>query len=67
MNTEIIHPDSTEHASITEVLENVYCQPTEGMSDADKLNRLQELACDDDVFLCANINTGETSIIVKHN
>jgi len=67
MNTEILHPDSTEHASIDEVLERVYCQPTEGMSDADKLARLKELGCDDDVFLCTNINTGETSIIVKHN
>jgi len=67
MNTEILHPDSTEHASITEVLENVYCQPTKGMSEADKLERLKELGCDDDVFIATDIRTGETSIIVKHN
>jgi len=66
MNNKILHPDSTEHASITEVLENVYCQPTEGMSDADKLERLKELGCDDDVFITTNINTGETSISGKH-
>jgi len=64
---KILHADSTEHASITEVLEEVYCQPTEGMSDEDQLIRLKELGCDDDVFITTNIRTGETSVIVKHN
>jgi len=65
-NNKILHPDSTEHSSITEVLENVYCQPTEGMSEADKLARLKELGCDDDVFIVTDIRTGETSVVVKH-
>jgi hypothetical protein len=64
---KILHPDSTEHASITEVLEQVYCQPTKGMNDTDKLERLKELGCDDDVFITTNINTGETSVIIKHS
>ena len=64
---KLLHEDSTEHASINEVLEEVYCQPIEGMSDTDKLTRLEELGCDDDVFISTNINTGETLIIVKHN
>jgi len=67
MNTTILHENSTEHSTITEVLEDVYGQPTEGMSDIDKLDRLKELGCDDDVFITTNINTGETSVIVKHS
>ena len=66
MDYKILHQDSTEHASITEVLEEVYCQPTQGMSDDDKLTRLKELGCDDDVFIATNINTSETYVIVKH-
>ena len=67
MNNKILNPDSTEHASITEVLEEVYCQPTKGMSEADKLARLKELGCDDDIFISTDIRTGETSVIVKHS
>ena len=66
-NNKILHQDSTEHASITEVLEQVYCQPTTGMSDTDKLARLKELGCDDDVFIATDIRTGKTSVIVKHS
>ena len=67
MNNKILNPDSTEHASITEVLENVYCQTTKGMSEADKLARLKELGCGDDIFISTDIRTGETSVIVKHS
>ena len=66
MNNKILHENTTEHSSITEVLEDVYCQPTKGMSDEGKLVRLRELSSDDDVFIAVNINTGETSVIVKH-
>ena len=67
MKNKILHEDSTEHSTITEVLEDVYCQPTEGMNEATKLARLTELACDDDVFLVRNLQTTEFTIIVKHN
>ena len=66
MNNKILHENTTEHSSIAEVLEEVYCQSTQEMSDKDKLVRLKELGCDDEIFIATNINTGETSVIVKH-
>ena len=67
MTNKILHEDSTEHSTITEVLEEVYCQPTEGMTEGDKLTRLKELGCDDDIFFVIHLQTSGFTILVKHN
>jgi len=67
MKNKILHEDSTEHATITEVLEEVYCQPTEGMTEAEMLARLKELGCDDDIFFVIHLQTAGFTILVKHN
>lgn len=67
MKNKILHEDTVEYTTVTEVLEEVYCQPTEGMTEGDKLTRLRELGCDDDVFVATDVQTGDMAILVKHN
>jgi hypothetical protein len=66
METNVLNENSTEHKSISDALQDVYCQPTDGMTEEDKIERLKELGADDEVYLAVNLLTNETIVIIKH-
>ena len=66
MKTKVLNENSTEHKSISDALKDVYCQPTDGMTEEAKIERLKELGADDEVYLAVNLLSKETIVIIKH-
>ena len=66
MTTKVLNENSTEHKSISDALQDVYCQPTDGMTEEAQIERLKELGGDDEVYLAVNLFTNETIVIIKH-